>query len=210
MVWTAGDFEDFGLRDAVHKVLQRLAREGLLRRLASGFYDRPRLNRLTGKPSAADYRAVIAAIARRDRTRMLVDGMTAANDLGLSDAVPGRIVVHSDARLRPIRLGNQTIVFRPTSPTKLYWADKPAMRIVQALHWLKPKLADPNDKRRIQRRLAAILNNPTEGSALRADLETGFSTLPLWMQTFLRELLSSGGKSASPTSSRKRRPRSKP
>jgi hypothetical protein len=32
---------------------------------------------------------------------MLVDGLTAANDLGLSDAVPAKVVVHTDARLRP-------------------------------------------------------------------------------------------------------------
>jgi hypothetical protein len=76
-----------------------------------------RINKLTGKPSATDYRAVIDAIARRDHARMLVDGMTAANDLGLSDAVPGRVIVHSDARLKPVRLGKQTIVFRPTAAT---------------------------------------------------------------------------------------------
>src|SRR6202035_1050739 len=72
-VWTVGDFEDFGTREAVHKVLQRLTRDGLVRRIAPGFYDRPRINKLTGKPTAPDYRAVIDAIARRNHTRMLVD-----------------------------------------------------------------------------------------------------------------------------------------
>jgi hypothetical protein len=187
-VWTVGDFEDFGPRAAVHKVLQRLTRDGDLRRVAPGFYDRSRLNRLTGKPAAANYRAVIDAIVRRDHARMLVDGMTAANDLGISDAVPGRVVMHSDARLKPVRLGNQTIVFRLTAATKLYWADRPAMRIVQALHWLKPKLDDPDDKRRIQRRIASLFDDPAQGSALRRDIEAGFATLPLWMQSFLRGL----------------------
>ena len=41
-----------------------------------------------------------------------VDGMTAANDLGLTDAVPARITVFTDARLRPITLGKLTIEFR--------------------------------------------------------------------------------------------------
>ncbi len=107
--------------------------------------------------SVPDYRHVIQAVARRDQTRMLVDGMTAANDLGLSDAVPGQIIVHTDARLRPIKLGKQTIAFRPTAPSKLFWADRPAMRIVQALHWLRDALADADDRRRILRRLKAIL-----------------------------------------------------
>jgi hypothetical protein len=197
-IWTVGDFEDFGPREAVHKVLQRLTRDGDLRRVAPGFYDRPRLNKLTGKPSATDYRAVIDAIARRDHTRMLIDGMTAANDLGLSDAVPGRIIVHSDARLKPVRLGKQTIVFRPTAAAKLYWADRPAMRIVQALHWLKPKLDNPDYKRRIQHQLEVILSNPSQGLALRQDLETGLATLPLWMQTLVRELAPMQNHSVSP------------
>jgi hypothetical protein len=185
-----GDFEDFAARPAVHKVLQRLESDGRLRRVAPGFYDRPRFNRLTGKPSAANYRAVIDAIARRDHTRMLVDGMTAANDLGLSDAVPGRVIVHSDARLKPVRLGNQVIAFRPTTATKLYWAGRPAMRIVQALHWLRPKLESLDEQRRVQRRLDALLNDPKSGPVLRRDLEAGFATLPLWMQNFLRGLRS--------------------
>jgi len=188
-VWTPVDFLDIGPRDAVDKALQRLARSGDLRRIDRGLYDQPRLNPLTGKPAAPDYRAVIEAIARRDQTRMLVDGMTAANDLGLSDAVPGRVVVHTDARLRPIRLDNLTITFRPTAPSKLFWAGRPAMRVVQALHWLREALAKPDDRDRITARLLAILSDPVHGPGLRADLEDGLPTLPAWMQTSLRDLL---------------------
>lgn len=78
---------------------------------------------------------------------MLVDGMTATNDLGLSDAVPGRVITHSDARFKRLRLGKPTITFQLTSASKLYWAGRPAMRIVQALRWLKPKLDNPDDTR---------------------------------------------------------------
>ena len=122
--------------------------------------------------------------------RVLVDGMTAVNDLGLSDAVPGRVIVHSDARLNPVRLGNQVIMFRPTTTTKLYWAGRPAMRIVQALHWLRPKLEDPDEQRRVQRRLDALLSDQKHGRQLRNDLQAGFANLPLWMQAFLRGLRS--------------------
>jgi hypothetical protein len=188
-VWSIGDFADFGPRDAISKALQRLEAAGNLRRIDPGLYDRPRKNRLTDKPTVPDYRAVIDAIARRDQVRILVDGMTAANDLGLSDAVPGRVVVHSDARLKPLRLGNLTITFRPTSATKLYWAGHPAMRIVQALHWLKPKLNNPDEYQRIKRRMEALLSDSKQGAALRKDLKQGLPTLPLWMQDFLRDLL---------------------
>jgi Family of unknown function (DUF6088) len=188
-VWTPVDFLDLGSREVVDKTLQRLTIASEIRRLDRGFYDRPRRNRLTDQMSVPDYRRVIQAVARRDQTRMLVDGMTAANDLGLSDAVPGRIVVHTDARLRPIKLGKQIIVFRPTAPSKLFWADRPAMRIVQALHWLHGALADPDDCKRIMGRLHKILTDKDQGPVIAADLAKGLPTLPGWMQDIVRVLV---------------------
>ena len=88
-VWTPSDFGDLGSRAAVDKMLQRLVPTGELRRIDRGLYDRPRRSRLTGRPTMPDYRAVIRAVTRRDQTRAVVDGMTAANDLGLTTAVPG-------------------------------------------------------------------------------------------------------------------------
>jgi len=187
-VWTPVDFLDLGSREVVDKTLQRLTLASHIRRLDRGLYDRPRRNQLTGEMSVPDYRRVIQAVARRDQTRMLVDGMTAANDLGLSDAVPGRIVVHTDGRLRPIKLGKQIIAFRPTAPSKLFWADRPAMRVVQALHWLRDSLADPDDRRRILRRLHAILADKDQGPAIATDLAEGLPTLPAWMQDVVRRL----------------------
>ena len=89
-VWTPRDFLDLGERDAVDKVLQRLTRAGTLRRVYRGLYDKPSLNRLTQKNSPPDPREVIDTIARRDQIRVLVDGMTAANDLGLTNTVPAK------------------------------------------------------------------------------------------------------------------------
>lgn len=192
-VWGVGDFLDYGPSSAVSKALQRLAIAGKLRRIEPGLYDRPRTNPLTNKLAAVDYRALIDAVARRDRVRILIDGMTAANDLGLSDAVPGRVLIHSDARLKPLRLGNLTITFRPTATSKLYWAGRPAMRIVQALHWLKPRLENPAESQRIKRRVAAILSGSKNGVTLSKDLRQGLATLPIWMQDFLRDLISPKG-----------------
>jgi hypothetical protein len=54
-------------------------------------------------------------------------------------------VVHTDARRRSIPLGKLAMQFKPTAPSKLYWAGRPAMRVVQALHWLKDILATDGD-----------------------------------------------------------------
>jgi hypothetical protein len=129
---------------------------------------------------------VVEAIARRDQLRLLVDGMTAANDLGLTDAVPAHVTIHTDARRRAIQLDKLTIDFKQTAPSRLYWAGRPAMRVVQALHWLKDTLV--SDRDRILRRLAQVLAEPTHGAAIRQDLIDGFSALPAWMQSLIREL----------------------
>lgn len=186
-VWVPADFTDLGSRDAVDQALHRMTRAGLIRRITRGLYDKPDFNSLTGKPTNPDPRAVIDALARRDSARMIVDGITAANDIGLSDAVPAHIIVHTDARLKSLALGNLTIRFKTTAPSKLYWAGRPAMRVVQALHWLHDTLQ--SDAPRVRKRLLSIFTDPMHGSAIAADLRDGLSTLPTWMQIFLRDLI---------------------
>ncbi len=186
-VWTPVDFLDLGNRDAVDKTLQRLAQTGQLRRIDRGLYDVPRINTLTKKPAVPDYRKIIDAVARRDQVRMLVDGLTAANDLGLTTAVPSHVVIHTDARRRSIQLDKLKIDFKHTAPSKLYWAGRPAMRVVQALHWLKDTLS--TDRDRVVARLSSVLNDPKHGKAIRDDLRQGISTLPAWMQAIVRDIL---------------------
>ena len=186
-VWTVNDLLDLGSYDAVRKALQRLASANDIRRIDDGFYDKPQLNRLTGQSNPPDPRQVIDAVARRNQIRVLVDGMTAANDLGLTNAVPAKIVVHTDARLRPIHLGNLTISFKPTAASKLYWAGRPAMRLVQALHWLR----DTTDLPTLSAQVRALLRRLPQADQIRADLADGLPTLPAWMQDLLRPIVTS-------------------
>jgi len=196
-VWVPADFASFGSRDAIDKTLQRMVRDGELRRIDRGLYDRPSINRLTKRPTSPDYRAVVDAIARRDQLRLLVDGMTAANDLGLTDAVPARVTIHTDARRRTVKLDNLVVEFKQTAPSRLYWASRPAMRVVQALHWLKDTLA--TDRQRILSKLSKLLTDPVHGDAVRKDLLEGFGMLPTWMQSLIRELPGCDPKTASAT-----------
>ena len=104
-------------------------------------------------------------------------------------AVPARIEVLVDARLRPIRLGNQTIHFKTAAPSRLFWAGRPAMQIVQALYWMQDILRDANERQRAMQILRKVLDDPIGGSATRDDLQKGFSALPIWMQQFVAELI---------------------
>ena len=186
-VWIPEDFADLGPRTVVDQALHRLVASKSLRRIARGFYDIPRDNRLTGKPTHPNPRDVIDALARKGKIRVVVDGLTAANDLGLTDAVPARIGVLTDGRLRPITLGNLTLDFKAAAPSRLYWAGRPAMRFVQALHWLRDML--PSDDGSLRKRLVSILKDADHGQAIQDDLRDGLHALPEWMRIIVRDLL---------------------
>lgn len=185
-VWTVNDFLDLGSYDAVRKMLQRMAATGDIRRIDDGLYDKPQFNRLTQRDNPPSARDVIDAVTRRNQIRILLDGMTAANDLGLTNAVPAKIIVHTDSRLKPIQLGNMSITFKPTAASKLYWAGRPAMRLVQALHWLR----DATDIATLNAQVRALLKRLPNADQIRNDLNDGMTTLPVWMQDILKPLTS--------------------
>lgn len=189
-VWTAFDFLDLGNRDAVDKALQRLVKSQGLRRIDRGIYDLPQKNQLTGSITAPDYKQVIAAISRRDQARILIDGLTSANDLGLTNAVPGQVNVLTDCRLKEVKIDNLVIKFKHTAPSKLYWADRPAMRIVQALHWVRDIIekGDPVQISGIKNKLKLYLDSQTRKGIILDDLQKGLPTLPAWMQIFLKDV----------------------
>lgn len=200
LVWTLVDFLDLGTRAGIDKAPSDLPSRTTFAVSTAASYDVPTTNRLTGKATTPDYVAIIDAVARRDQIRILVDGLTAANQLGLADAVPAHVVVHTDARIRPIKLGNLTITFNLTAPSRLYWAGRPAMPVGQALHWVRDLL--PADRERISKRLHPIISHPTHGTAIRQYLADGLYTLPTWMQDLVRNAIAprhpSNGPSAIP------------
>jgi hypothetical protein len=112
-----------------------------------------------------------------------------AGKSGFTNAVPAKVIVHSEARSKKISLGNLTIYFKQTAPSKLFWAGRPAMRIVQALHWLRDTMPGDN-MASWKNKLSILLKDPKHGAKLRADLIDGMASLPVWMQELLRPLVS--------------------
>lgn len=90
------DFLDIATPNAGEKALQRLTNRGDIRRPHRGLYDKPGIRQLTGKMVFAPRASFVDAIARRDTLRVCVDGMTAANVLGLTTAVPARSTIYAD------------------------------------------------------------------------------------------------------------------
>lgn len=63
------------------------------------------------------------------------------------------------------------------------------MRVVQALHWMRDLLSREGEADRVRRKLRKLLDDPRAGPPLKADLAAGLTTVPTWMQVFLKPLL---------------------
>ncbi len=140
-VCTPKDFLDLGSRDAVDQALSRLVRKGHLRRIGRGLYDMPRISNILKRSAPVDLDAVIAVLARRDGVRIMPDGLVAANQLGLTNAIPAQASYMTDGHSRTLRIDGRTVRFRHAGPSVMRWAGKRAAPVVQALRWLGPDAA---------------------------------------------------------------------
>lgn len=171
-VCTPRDFLDIGSREAVDQALSRLVKSGRLRRIGRGLYDKPKTSGVLKRPASVDLNAAIAAIARRDGIRVMPDGMAAANQLGLTNAVPARPCYVTDGASRSVEIDGRTLQFRHASPCVMRWAGKAAAPVVQALRWLGPGAAS-------DARVVSILKRRLP-DAVKRDLAQNSRDLPGW------------------------------
>ena len=179
-VCTPKDFLDLGSREAVDQALSRLVRAGRLRRVGHGLYDRPRISKLLKRSAPVNMDAAIAAVARRDGVRIMPDGLAAANQLGLTNAVPARISFVTDGHSRSLKIDGRTVRFRHAGPSVMQWTGKPAAAVVQALRWLGPGAAT-------DAHVVSTLNRNLPDH-VKADLSHHRRDLPGWALSLARSL----------------------
>lgn len=157
-----GRFLDLGSRDAVDKVLSRLAQKGTIRRLALGLYDYPDHHPIMGI-LAPNPDAIAQALAGQQGIRLQPSGAYAANRLVLSTQAPARIVYLTDGLSRTVWVGNQEIRLQLTTPRSMASAGRISGLASQALRHLgkrhinnaviqtlRRKLSDKDKKRLIK------------------------------------------------------------
>lgn len=127
------DFIDTGSSGAIRVALHRMVKRGVLVRLASGIYAKPRINELLQMEILPEIEKVAMAIAKRDRAKILPTGDYALHVLGLSTQVPLNVVYQTDGRRRKLRIGNRTITFKQASTTTMALRGALSKLAVQAL-----------------------------------------------------------------------------
>ncbi|MBQ4481218.1 MAG: hypothetical protein IJJ33_05280 [Victivallales bacterium] len=113
--------------------LSSLVKEGIIRRIIPGIYERPRWNELLASPAAPDLYSVASALARKFSWRIHPSGNTALNILGLSTQIPGQLIFLSNGPSRKYIIGKRAIEFRHTSLHELVFRLPESTMVVQAL-----------------------------------------------------------------------------
>ena len=181
-VCTPKDFLDLGSREAVDQALSRLVKAGELRRVGHGLYDMPRFSSVLKRPAPVDLDAAIAALARRDGVRIMPDGLVAANQLRLTNAVPAKVCFVTDGHSRTVKIDGRTIQFRHAGPSVMQWTGRPAAPVVQALRWLGPTAAADT-------RVLSTLSRHLPDDVKR-DLLQNSRDLPGWALPLARDITS--------------------
>jgi hypothetical protein len=139
--FTPDAFLDLGSRMAIDHALSRHSRCGRIRRLARGLYDYPKEHPKLGLLSP-EGDAVAKALMGRDAVRLQPSGAYAANLLGLSEQVPMKITYLTDGASRQVKLGNQEIFLRRTTPRNMATAGRVSGLVIQALRHIGQRHVD--------------------------------------------------------------------
>ncbi len=171
-------FLDIGTRTAVGTALHRLAKQGVIRRLARGVFDYPRSHPVLGPlwPSAE---TVAQAIVSRDSSKLQATGAYAANLLGLSEQVPAKVVFLTNGPSRTVEIGPTVIQLRHTTPRNMEAAGTIAGLVIQAFRHLGKEHVTPE-------RIAHL--KQTIPPSARSELTKHLKSAPAWMHSILREL----------------------
>ena len=175
------DFYQYGNYDTVRKALQRLANKKIIIRISQGIYYYPKTDELLGilYPTAEE---IGKAIAKRDKARIIPTGAYAQHLLGLSTQIPMNIVYLTDGSTRKVKIGNQTIVFKKTSPKNLSFESKLSSLIIQAIKSKKENNITQADKQK----LTEIIKQSNEKEKIKNDIQNA----PVWIRKIVLQILS--------------------
>lgn len=148
------DFLDIASRGSVDMALGALTREGLVRRIRRGLYDRPRVSESLGGELSPDLHEAARALARRYQWTIVPEGAWAANVLGLSTQVPAKIVYLSDGPNKKVSVGRRVIQFKHARPQALAAGGEKSGLAIQALRHLGREAVEESTKARLRQVLS--------------------------------------------------------
>lgn len=165
-VFVVSDFTDIAGYENSKKCFLRLEKEGLVRRVIRGVYDKPFFSGVLNEYAAPNIVGVANAIARNYNWKTSPAGLTALNLLGLSTQVTNTYEFYSSGQYKTYEIGKITIRFKHKSSKELLDLSFKSSLVVNAIKELGPSI-DEHSIESIRKRLSAdekrILLHETSG-----------------------------------------------
>lgn len=178
-VFTPHHFNDLGSYTGVRTALSRLQKERIIRRVSQGIYDYPRIDETLGILSPP-VEAVARAIAEKNGAKIQPTGAYAANLIGLSEQVPGRVVFLTDGPIGKVKIKKLEVTFRKTTVKNMHAAGSREALVIQAFKFM--------GKQHINQIMLETTKRFLKG-VKRKDFEKNIKYAPHWIRVILFDLL---------------------
>ncbi len=178
--FTPKHFLDLNSVTGVRSALSRLEKAKAIRRLAQGIYDYPRQHPSLGTlpPKSEE---VAKAISEKNGIQVQPSGAYAANLIGLSEQVAGRIVFLTNGLSKKVKIGKQEILFRTTTEKNMYPAGTKVGLVIQAFRNLGKENIDNIAQARTRKFLSGISKN---------ELIKNLKYAPQWIRVLIFSIMS--------------------
>ena len=141
-VFVISDFTDVADYQNAKKCLLRLEKEGTIRRLIRGIYDKPYFSNLLKEFASPNIENVAQALARNYSWKISPSGLVALNLLGISTQVPNVYHYFSSGPYKTYTIGKIDIHFLHKSSKELLNLSYYTLLVVQAIKELGTNIDD--------------------------------------------------------------------
>ncbi|WP_237753503.1 DUF6088 family protein [Candidatus Protochlamydia amoebophila] len=177
--FTPMHFLDLGSDTSIRKALSQLQKQNFIRRLAQGIYDYPKEHDVLGV-IPPDLNEVAKAIAEKNGVQIQPAGAHAANLVGLSTQVPGRIIFLTEGPSRKVKIGNQEIIFKKTTKKIMSSAGTREGLLIQALK----NLGKDHIDQIVRAQVSKFLKDSNE-----KEIKQNMKFAPAWIRTLVFEIM---------------------
>lgn len=152
--FVVSDFTDIMDYETAKKNIARLQKNGTLRRVIRGVYDKPKYSKLIDEYAAPDINEVALALARNYNWTIAPSGNTALNLLGLSTQVPANWNYISTGPYRSYNIGNMKLQFSHRANKTIEGMSWKTAMVIEALKEIGKESVDEKTIAILQSRLS--------------------------------------------------------
>lgn len=131
--FSASDFLDIADANSVSQALFRIEKDGKIRRVINGIYDKPAYSQLIQEYGVPRVDKIAEALARRFNWNIAPSGDTALNILHISTQVPNSWEYVSDGPYRDYMIGKVPLKFKHVMPREINGYSPITVMIIQGI-----------------------------------------------------------------------------